>query len=179
VASEIASIEATQRAVVAGRPIEEWHFEPVRDRYQALLKRAGDDPGVEDAIRLRLARLTLHEEAAQAARTIQATLALSHRRDRQVGAVERRLASAGRGSRRAYHAMGFVKPSSNMVDGRRLYTLIGPSGSTIAYLDAPPGFDLEPLVTQRVGVRGVAHYNEALGARLITVREVESIESRR
>ena len=51
-----------------------------------------------------------------------------------------------------------------MVDGRRLYSLVGPDGLMVAYLDVPPGLDIEPLLTHRVGVRGVTHYNEDLGA---------------
>ena len=47
----------------------------VRARYLALLKRAGHDPAVEEAIRVRLARITRHEQAAEAARTIQTILA--------------------------------------------------------------------------------------------------------
>jgi hypothetical protein len=57
--------------------------------------------------------------------------------------------------------------------------LIANDGSTIAYLDVPPGLDLSRLVARRVGVRGEPHFNEELGARLITVRDVEMIESRR
>ncbi len=66
-----------------------------------------------------------------------------------------------------------------MVDGRRLYSLVGTDGQTVAYLDVPAGLDIEPLVTRRIGVRGVSHYNEDFGARLITVRDVELIETRR
>jgi hypothetical protein len=179
VASELASIEAMHRSIVSEQPIEQWRFEGVRGRYQALLKRAGDDRAVEEAVRVQLARVTRHEQAAQAARTIRSTLARSHSRDQSVTDVERRLGHAGRSAPRSYHAVGLVKPSSSMVGGRRLYTLIGSDGSTIAFLDVPPGLDLEPLLTHKVGVRGVSHYDEALNARLITVREMESLESRR
>ncbi len=64
----------------------------IRDRaarYQAILKRAGKNASVEEAIRRRLERLTHHEQAAQAARTIETILARSHRRDSQVAATER------------------------------------------------------------------------------------------
>jgi hypothetical protein len=179
VASEIGSTEAMERAIVSGQPIEQWHFEAVRGRYQALLKRRGDNPAVEEAIRARLARLTRHEQAAEAARTIQSTLQQSHQRDAVVSDIKRRMAVAGASRPRRYSAVGFAKPSSHMFDGRRLYTLVGADGSTVAYLDVPPGLDLEHLVAQRVGVRGPSHYDEGLRARLITVREMESIESKR
>jgi hypothetical protein len=66
-----------------------------------------------------------------------------------------------------------------MVEGRKLHALIGANGSTLAYLDIPPGLDLGLLRSRQVGVRGTIHYNPDLGARLITVRDLEAIESRR
>jgi hypothetical protein len=66
-----------------------------------------------------------------------------------------------------------------MVEGRKLYALIGSSGSTLAYLDIPPGLDLDAVASRRVGVRGTTHYNADLGTRLITVRDLEAIEERR
>jgi hypothetical protein len=57
--------------------------------------------------------------------------------------------------------------------------LIGSDGSTLAYLDIPPGLDIDPLLAQRVGVRGDPHFNEDLGTRLITVRDVETMDPRR
>jgi hypothetical protein len=179
IAPEVARIDAVHRTILSNQPIEQWRFETVRARYQAILKRADANSSVEEAIRRRLERLTRHEQAAEAARTIQTVLARSHRRDGQVAAVERRLANPGPEHARSYSAEGLVKPSSRMVDGRRLYSLIGSDGRPVAYLDVPPGLDIEPLLTRRVGVRGVSHYNEDLGARLITVRDVDLIETRR
>jgi hypothetical protein len=179
IASEIANVEAMHRAILSDQPIDQWRFETVRARYQAILKRAGTNPSVEEAIRGRLARVARHEQAAEAARTIQAILARSHRRDSQVAAAERRRSGQLRERPRSFSAEGLVKPSARMVEGRRLYSLIGADGLMVAYLDVPPGLDIEPLLTRRVGVRGISHYNEDLGARLITVRDVEAIESRR
>jgi hypothetical protein len=167
------------RAILSDQPIEQWRFDTVRARYQAILKRAGSNPAVEEAIRARLARMTKHEQAAEAARTIQAILARSHRRDSQFAALERRHSASGRGRPRTFSAEGLVKPSARMVEGRRLYSLIAPDGRPVAYLDVPPGLDIEPLFSRRVGVRGASHYNEDLGARLISVRDVELIETRR
>ena len=178
-ATEIENIEAMHLAILAEPAIEQWRFENVRARYLGLLKRAGNDPAVEDAIRLRLARVTRHEQAAEAARTIQTILAQSHRRDRDIAQVKRRIAAAGRPRTQAYSAVGFMQPSARSVDGRKLYVLIAKDGSTVAYLDIPPGLDPDPLVARRVGVRGVPHFNEDLATRLITVRDMQSIEATR
>jgi hypothetical protein len=179
IASEIAQVDAMHRAILSGQPIEQWHFETVRARYQAILKRAGASAQAEEVIRERLARLTRHEQAAGSARTIQTILARSHRRDSKVAAAEGRHSATGTVHARAFTAEGLVKPTANMVDGRRLYSLIGADGQTVAYLDVPPGLDIEPLMTRRIGVRGATHYSEDLGARLITVRDVEAIDTRR
>jgi len=179
IAAEIASVEAMHRAVITNLPIEQWRFDTVRARYQGLLKHSGDNPAVEAALRDRLARVTQYEQAARAARTIQKILAQSRRRDHQVAEVQRRLAAAERLRSRAYDAVGFMQASSRMVDGRKLFALIGANGSTLAYLDVPPGLDVQPLLDRRVGIRGAAHYNEDLGTRLISIRDMEALESRR
>jgi hypothetical protein len=178
VAAEIERIEARHLAIL-GQPIDQWRFESVRADYQALLKRAGENPAVEEVLRDRLSRVTRHEQAARAGRTIQTILARSWRRDLQVAQVRQRLAAAEQSRTRTYSAIGFVQPSSRMVEGRKLYALVGSDGSTLAYLDIPPGLDPMRLQSRKVGVRGAAHYDQDLGARLITVRDLEEIESRR
>jgi hypothetical protein len=167
------------RAIITGQPIEDWRFETVRASYQGLLKRGGDRADLEEAIRTRLARVTQHEQAARSARAIESILARSHRRDREVIAVRQRLAQQARSRARAYDAVGFVQPSSRKVDGHKVFTLIGRDGTAIAYLDIPPGLNPEPLVARRVGVRGQTHWSEDLGTRLITVRDMESLEAKR
>jgi hypothetical protein len=179
IASEIRSIEAMVRAVEAGGPIERWRFDRVRARYEALVKRSSGQPAVENALRVRLARLGQLEEAAKAAATIQAILAQSHRRDRDVVALKRRLQTATARQSRAYQAIGLLQLSAHQVDGQKLYVLIGKNGGTVAYLRIPPGLDPDPMLARKVGVRGVAHYDEDLQSRLITVRTLEPIESRR
>jgi len=179
IAAEIKHIESMHRAILANQSIEQWRFDTVRSRYLALLKRAGADRDVEEAIRVRLALVTRHEQAAEAARTMQTILAESHRRDREVAKVKRGIAAAGRSRARAYSAVGFMQPSAQRIDGRKLYILIANNGSTVAYLDMPAGLDTGPLVSQRVGVRGVPHFNEDLGTRLITVQDIDAIDARR
>jgi hypothetical protein len=177
-AAELGRIDAMERAIVTAQPIVQWRFDSVRAAYQAILKQAGDNSDVEEALRDRLARVTRHEQAAQAARTIETILARSRQRDAEVAQVQQRLAAAERTRPRAYSAMGLVQPSARMVEGRKLHALIGANGSTLAYLDVPPGVDLDALMSRRVGVRGASHYNPDLGARLITVRDLEAIEAR-
>ena len=179
IASEIASIEAAHGSILKSQPVEEWRLGPIRTRYQALLKTARENPAAEEAIRIRLGQVTREEQAVQAARTIEAILAESHRRDREIAAVRKRIAAAVRTHARAYQAVGFIQPSAQEANGRKLYVLIGATGKTVAYLDLPPGLDPDPLLSQRVGVRGSPHYSEDLGTRLITVRRLESLESRR
>jgi hypothetical protein len=177
--SELDRIDAMHRAIITGQPIEDWRFETVRASYQGLLKRGGDRADLEEAIRVRLARVTQHGQAARAARAIESILARSHRRDREVIVVRQRLAQQARSRARAYDAVGFVQPSARKVDGHKVFTLIGRDGTAIAYLDIPPGLNPEPLLAHRVGVRGQTHWSEDLGTRLITVRDMESIEPRR
>jgi hypothetical protein len=179
VAAEIARVDGMHRTVLIGRPIERWQFDAVRAEYQAILKRSGDNPAVEEALRTRLARLTRHEQAAAAAREFQEVLARSRGRDVQVAQLQRQLTVVDRHRTTTYHAIGMVQPSSRLFDGRKLHALIGRDGKTVAYLDIPPGLDVEALGTSRVGVRGVVHYNQELGTRLITVRDLEPVGARR
>jgi hypothetical protein len=179
VAAEIRRVDAMHHAILASQPIVQWRFDNIRAGYQSILKRAGDNRAVEEALRDRLTRVTRHEQAAQAASTIQKTLAESRRRDVQVAGIQKRLAAIDRSQTRTYNAVGFIQPSSRVVDGRKLHALIGSNGSTLAYLDIPPGINLDSLDTRRVGVFGVTHYNQDLGTRLITVRNLETLESRR
>ncbi len=177
VAAEIRRIDAMHRAILAGQPIDQWRFDNVRAGYQSILKRAGENRAVEEALRDRLARITRHEQAAKAARTIQKTLAESRRRNVQVAGIQKRLAAIDGSPTHTYNAIGFIQPSSRVVEGRKLHALIGSNGSTLAYLDIPPGIDVDSLETRRVGILGVTHYNQDLGTRLITVRDVETLES--
>lgn len=89
------------------------------------------------------------------------------------------LARIDRVGRRGYDLEGYIQPSSRRSDGHKLFALIGGEGKTIAYLDIPPGLDPDPYLSQRVGVRGQSRFNKDLGTRLITVRDLEALESRR
>jgi hypothetical protein len=181
IGSEIKSIEASRLAIETRNPVERWRFDSVRARYQALLKTASGERALEAAIHVRLERLTRHEQAAKAAATIQTILTESHRRDREVVELKRQLQTTTekRTHSRLYQAIGFMQPSAQKIDGRKLFVLIGKNGGTVAYLDIPPGLDPEPALARKVGVRGVAHYEEELHSRLIIVRDLQPIEARR
>ena len=179
IAAELQRVDGIYQVIIASQPIEQWHFETVRAGYQALLKRSGDQEGLEEALRTRLNRLTRHEQAARAARTIDSILANSHRRDREVAAVRKDLARLERTRARGYDAVGFIQPSARKVEGHKVFALIGGQGSTIAYLDIPPGLDPQPFLARRIGVRGQTHWSEDLGTRLITVRDLENFEARK
>jgi hypothetical protein len=174
IAAELARIEADHRDILA-LPVERWGFGAVKARYRALLDRVSD-PETQAAIRARLDLVARHEEIARTARTFQSLLERSRRRDLAVERVKRKLASQERPERRAFVAQGLIQPSSREVDGHRVYALIGPDGNPVAYLDVPPGLDARRVATRRVGVRGSVHYNEALGSRLIAVRDLEPLE---
>lgn len=173
-AAEAARIEAEHRAVLS-EPLEQWRLETVRTRYEGLLKRVAD-PGTAALLRERLDLVARHEEMARSARTLQTLLDRSRRRDEAVALTKRKLAELERPQRRPFVAEGLVQASSREVDGRRVYALIGPQGNPVAYLDVPPGLDARPVLAKRAGVRGSVHYNEALGARLIAVRDLEPLE---
>ncbi len=108
VAAEIKTVEDMHRAIRINSSIAKWQFGSVRSRYQAILKRAGNDSNIEEAVRVRLARVTRDEQAAEAARTIENILVESHRRDHEVAAEKRRLAAAGQSRcAQVYSARGF------------------------------------------------------------------------
>ena len=95
-----------------------------------------------------------------------------------MAALRKDLAQLERTRARSFDAIGFIQPSARNVDGHKVFALIGGKGSTIAYLDMPPGLDPQRFLAHRIGVRGQTHFNEDLGTRLITVRDMENVEAR-
>lgn len=171
---EMARIESEHRAVING-PVESWQLDPIRQRYQALLKNT-TDPSAAASVRERLELVERHAEIARSARTIQTILERSRRRDRDVELARQALARSQETARQPYAAEGLVQRSSRQVEGRRVFALIGAQGVPVAYLDIPPGFDTRRVMAKKVGIRGSVHYNESLGSRLIAVREMDPLE---
>lgn len=171
---ELARVEARHRAVLSA-PLESWSLESVRGEYQALERVAGSTLERE-AIGLRLQQLDRQRRAAEAARRLAELLAGMHRRDAELVAIDRQLGAIATGEAAAYEAEGLLQATSELVDGRRAYVLIGEDGRTATYLLAPPGLDLGRYLSGRVGVRGDSRFHAVLKARVITVRELERLD---
>jgi hypothetical protein len=116
---------------------------------------------------------------ARDARLFETLLERSRRRDGALALNRRRLADAQGPRVRPFDVQGLILPSSRQVDGQKVFTLIGRDGQTEAYLEIPPGIDVKRFMTRRVGIRGTVHYNEALRARLISVRDLEPLDEAR
>jgi hypothetical protein len=181
--SDLKRLDALRLGIETGTPIERWRFDDLRARYQALLKALPGEPAVANVVRIRLKRLTQREQAAKAAATIQAILARSHNRDHDIVELRRQLrmrtSAANLGRSHTYQAVGFMQSSAQTINGHKLFLLIGRNGQTVAHLDIPPGLDPEPVLAHKVGVRGIAHYSDELKSRLITVRDLQAVDSRR
>ncbi len=176
-ADAIARIESAHQAILR-QPVDQWRLEGVRQAYEDLLKGVTDTAsGI--AIRERLDLLSRHEAMARDGRRIESILARSRRRDAAFRTEEHRLAEIQDPEARPYDVQGLIQASSHKVDGHRVYALIGRDGRTQAYLDIPPGIDIRPLASRRVGVRGTVHFNESLRARLISVRDIEPLDEPR
>jgi hypothetical protein len=176
-AAEIAQIELSHRAAL-GSPIAAWQLDPIRQRYEVLLRRAGD-PASQRAIQSKLDLVARQAEASKSARTFETILERSRQRDRLLTLYLRRVDEARQPHQAPYDAVGLIQPSSRTVDGQLVYALIGPEGTTLAYLDLPSGLDPMPLYAHRVGVRGEVHYDERLRARLIAVQDLIPVDGRR
>ena len=173
-AAEIARIDASYRAALR-QPLEQWQLGPIRTSYETLLGRM-TAPDARAAIRARLEKLARHADAAEAARDFRAILERSRKRDREVAAIRSRIRDDGRRVARPYDAEGLIQPSARKINGQKVFALIGPEGTTQAYLEVPAGLDASPLLSRRVGVRGDIQYSDTLRARLITVRDLEPLE---
>jgi hypothetical protein len=174
VADALAQIESAHRAIVRDS-VELWRLDGIRQRYESLL-RSVTDKASGNEIRARLEIVARHEALARDARQIETLLRRSRRRDASLALDERRLVDAQQPQAQPYSAVGLIQASSRKVGGQKVFALINRDGATEAYLDIPPGIELRRLMTHRVGVRGTVNYNEALRARVITVRDVEPID---
>jgi hypothetical protein len=173
-AQALAQVEAWHREALR-LPVEAWQLEPTRKHYEALLGRA-TDPSSRDAVRARLAQVARQEEVARDARSVQALLERSRRRDQDLEALRRDRPEPEAADDEPYEAEGLLQPSSKQVEGRKVDALIGADGTTTAYLLLPPGLRTDTLLARRVGVRGSVHFDEALRARVITVREMDPLD---
>jgi hypothetical protein len=172
-AATLRAVEVEHRSVLR-QPIDRWQLERVRVGYQGLRDRAADGE-VGAALGARLALVARQDAAAKAARALDDRLGASRRLDEELGAAEKAIAASLPEPRVPFDAVGLVQPSSKLVDGNRVFALVGPDGRTTAYLRFPPGVLRDDNVAQRVGVRGSARYDETLQAQVIEVRELETL----
>ncbi len=117
--------------------------------------------------------------ARSAISRFEAALERSRQLDYKVAQIKQKLAIARAQTDRSYDAKGFLQASSRKVDGEKIHALIGPQGVPIAYLSIPPGISTNRLLARKVGVRGDVHYNEGLGTRLITVKDIDPLDKPR
>ena len=99
--------------------------------------------------------------------------------DHEVAEARQVLAVARTSVERGYDASGRLQASSRKVDGLKVHALIGPEGVAIAYLKIPLGVPAASLLNRKVGVRGEVHFDESLGNRLITVRDLDPLDRKR
>lgn len=176
---ELRRVDGMLLAETTGQPVEKWRLGAIREAYEALAKQAGEDAERRRAVELRLDQVARYERASKAAQGFVEAASRSRDLDSGFEKIERKLADVERERSRAFDAVGFIQPSARMVQGRKLFALIGREGTVAAYLDVPPGVDPEPLTARRVGIRGQSHYNAELKARLISVRDLVNLEPRR
>lgn len=152
------------------RALEAWDLASVRAGYQSLRER-GDSPTLGPVLDERLERLDAQQAAADAARRFLKRLQESRRADGN-GAPD---ADVPPEPREPYDASGLLEPSSKLVEGQRVFALIGPEGFAVAYLRPVPGVEARRYVGRRVGVRGPARYDETLRVQVITVQGLEPL----
>ena len=117
--------------------------------------------------------------ANDAIRKFEEALRRSRRLDHEVAQAKQELARARTFTERGYDAKGLLQASSRRFEGQKIHALIGPEGVPIAYLTIPPGIPASRLLARKVGVRGDVHFNETLGTRLITVRDLDALDKPR
>ena len=178
VKAELASIAAMNRSIQAAS-VETWNLDPIRGRYESLLRQFDANPAVRRAIEPRLDLVRRDMELVRSLQAVARLLKAGDDRDAAIARTQRSVALARSGSDRGYDAQGLLQPSSRRSQGQKVLALVGPEGRTTSYLAIPPGVSVGRYLAHRVGVRGVVHFDEGLGARLISVRDLELIEPRR
>lgn len=172
-ASMLRAVEDEHRAILR-QAIDRWHLERVRVGYQDVRSRV-TDAQAGTALEARLSLIERQSAAAAVARSLERRLEQSRDLDRELGAAEQAIAEAFPETATPFDAVGLVQPSSRLVDGQRVFALVGADGRTTAYLRFPPGVLRNDATAQRVGVRGTSRYDETLQTRVIEVRELESL----
>ena len=176
--AELASIAAMTRAIQAA-PVETWNLDPIRGRYDSLLRQFSANPQVRAVVQPRLDQTHRELEFVAAARNLARLLREGEAHDAEVAQLQKSVLLARSRSERAFDAVGLLQPSSRRSQGEKVLALIGSEGRPVSYLSIPPGVPVRHYLAQKVGVRGVVRFDEGLGARLISVRDLELLEPRR
>lgn len=167
-------VEGTHRAIVSG-PVQGWDLSAVREQYRALL--AGrSEPAARAAIGERIDAVEREAAMAKAARTFEALVAKSRKRDAEVKRIRAIVADLRRADDLAFDAEGLLQATAKRVDGEKVLSLLDDSGRIVAYLTIPPGVETANLLARHVGVRGKSRFNEDLRFRLVDVREIERLD---
>ncbi len=173
--AELASITAMNRSIKS-ESVENWDLAPVRVRYEALLRRYDGHSGVRAVVQPRLDQAVRDHEIGIKAQEFARLLRAGDDRDAEVAQIQRSAGQARTTTDRKFDAQGLLQPSSRRYRGQKVHALIGPEGKPISYLTIPPGLPINRFLARKVGVRGIVHFDEGLGARLISVRDLEVIE---
>jgi hypothetical protein len=175
IAAALRQVEAEHRAVLR-QPLDRWKFQRVRGLYQRVAESTTDGTA-RGIARGRLDQIQRQQAAADSARRVQALLAQGEPNIALgVTALEGTPRNRkGPASPLAYDARGMLQPSTRMVEGRPVYSLIGDEGTAVAYLRFPPGLDATDCLGRDVGVRGPTHYDADLRARVVNVQELEPL----
>ena len=169
--SQVQAVEAEHRAILR-RPIVGWQLALIRARYQSLLRQAVDTDSTR-FVQGHLDQVTRQQAAAESSRRVAELLSKPGLTIEGEKSLEEYQSRSAR--RRPFDVEGMLQPSSKLVRGKRVYALIGDSGHSIAYLLAPPGLLMGPLLSRQVGVRGVMSYDESLRAKIVEVVEIEAL----
>jgi len=167
--AELARVENAQRAVLRGA-MESWDLDAVKRGYQDLANRYRD-PDSRALLEARIARVDQQSGLAQQARRFEMLVRESRARDSSKTITQ----SIPPPETIAYDAVGMLQRSSKLVDGKRVYALVGEHGTPTAYLSIPPGIQTERHLSAQVGVHGQVHYDAYLRNRVIDVDDLTPI----
>jgi hypothetical protein len=157
------------------KPIDRWDLAPIEQAYVDL-KKTGVESGDRPAIERRLQIVRHQKDAATSASRLSKLVDTSRARDRQIADLQRSAVESTGEIVGDYDVTGLLQSSSKMVDGHRVYSLLGDDGKVVAYVSIPPGLAIQPLLSHRVGIRGEGRFEESLRTRLILVRDVELLK---
>ncbi len=173
VAPALERIEVDHRRALRGS-LELWHLEPIRDAYRTLLE-SQTSPSARSAVQARLDQTERQIRLADDARTLRSALDRGRGRDHDLPSARRPRSDLAKRPRRDYDVRGLLQPSSRQVDGQSVFAIIGPDGSTTAYVVSPPGLEAGRLIGHQVGIRGKPRPRLEFGAKLLEMQDLDDL----